>query len=130
MVSKSMAILYHFTDNENAASIIAGGFQDGVDGGVWFARHLDPWGERARSALLELRLDMTEGQLKAFEREVVADEEGGEGVDDFVKAADSEIESFLWHEIPAEIVNARGTVRLVPSDERSRLMIFGLDADE
>jgi hypothetical protein len=74
---------------------------------------------------------MTEEELKEFEREAVADEEFDHDIGEFVKVDDpADIERFLWHEIPAEIANSRGTVRLVPSDERRKLMTFGPDGDD
>src|SRR5262249_48364297 len=124
-------VLYHFTDREAAAAVLSAGFRHGEEGGVWLTRHLDAWGERARSALLEVRLDMTEDELKVFRQKAVADEKRDHEAGDFVKATDpAEVERMLWHAIPAEIVNARATVRLIPDNERHHLMVFGVDSDE
>ena len=49
---------------------------------------------------------------------------------DFVKVGDpQQVESFIWHEIPAETVNAKGTVRLLTSGEWHELSVFGVDAE-
>lgn len=103
--------LYHRTTGDGAESIPRDGFRDGEDGGVWFSRFLDCWGERGRH-LLVVSLDVTEEELAGWAHEAVADEVWDEGLGDFVKTdKPEEVERFVWYKIPAAVVNARGRVR-------------------
>jgi hypothetical protein len=122
----TMAIrLYHRTTDEAARSILACGFRDGADDppGVWFSRALDCWGERGSATLLEVMLDVSEDELASHLVEAVSDEVWSDAAGDFVPASEDDVERFEWYAIPAEILNARGKVRLIPTDERRRLEI-------
>jgi len=117
-----MAIrLFHRTTREGAEAILANGFRDGEDGGVWFSRYLDCWGEQGRH-LLEVLLDVSEDTLDAYAIEVVADEVCVDIEADIWESCDEdEVETFVWYKVPAAVVNARGTARRVPPDEITEL---------
>jgi hypothetical protein len=99
---------YHTTTEEAAASILVDGFRDGVGAylttdlrqGVWLSNV--PLGgneEATGDTVLEVNLDVTE--------------------DDMAPYAWVQDESFGYREwlVPAELVNTRGRVRLVPESE-------------
>jgi hypothetical protein len=114
--------LFHRTDA--IAPILTGGFRDGDDGGVWFSRVLDCFGQDG-SRILEVRVEMTEESLAAFAIEVVEDEvedENGE----FVKDEEGQNEHFVWFKIPAAVVNSCSSVRQVTLSEAREM----LDEDE
>ena len=119
--------LYHRSDDEAAAAILAGGFRDrsepddGGRFGVWFSRHLDCWGEQGRH-LLAVSTDFDETELSAYAVEAVADEVWDYSVGDFVPCAADDVERFTWYEIPAAIINARGHVRRISAKE-ARLLL-------
>lgn len=109
--------LFHRTALEGAAAIPVEGFRDGEDRFVWFSKYLDCWGEPGRH-LLEVMVDMTEDEIEAYTRNWVADEVWDETLNDFVTVEDaSMIERFVWHGIPAAVINPRMTAREV--DPRS-----------
>ena len=113
-----MIQLYHRTTREGVAVIPAEGFRDGEDGGVWFSQYLDCWGERDRHLLI-VDLDVTEQELASYAVEVAADEEWDEAAGDFVPIADERfVERFTWYKIPADLVNARGKVRMASPADR------------
>jgi hypothetical protein len=107
-----MIRLFHRTTREAVASILAEGFRDGEDGVVWFSPALDCMGEQGRY-LLEVRIDLTNQELAEFAAEVQM-EKWDEVTDSFIP---SDKPSPKWFQIPASIINARGSVRLVPPTE-------------
>lgn len=110
--------LYHRTSASNAKAILQDGFKDGtghyltddLHSGVWLSNFpLDcnegAWGD----VLLEVALDMTEGELAAYEWP----EEG---------------KTYREWLIPAVIVNANATARIVDDEGElpSRFKLDGL----
>jgi hypothetical protein len=104
--------------------IVAEGFRDDPDEprGVWLSPLLDCWGERGRT-LLEVTLDLSEDEIRPFVVEAAADEVWDDEAGDFIKANEIDVERFTWYAIPADVVNARGRVRLIGEDERRRLAL-------
>jgi len=109
--------LFHRTTLEGSQAIPADGFKNGDDGVVWFSRYLDAWGNRGHF-LLEVITSIGVDELEAFAQSAVADEVWDEAVGDFVQTQDEEsIERFIYYAIPADCINGRCTVRLVPASE-------------
>jgi hypothetical protein len=120
--------LFHRTTREGVPSILATGFRDGDDGGVWFSPYLDCWGEQA-GHLLEVMLDVTSDELAVYVVEGQADEEWSDAVGDFVRSDnEDEIERFVWYKLPAELVNRRGRVRHITSRKEKCDIDYGLDS--
>ena len=70
-----MIPLYHFTSNEAAKAIIASGFRDGEDGACWLSPSaMNPMGEQSRQSLLEVCLDIREGDLEKYRVDVVEED--------------------------------------------------------
>lgn len=114
-----MTTLYHFTSREGAASILARGFV----GDIW----LTPiphtaYGEQARSVWLDVTFDGPEEHLGQYRREVT--EEEIDGVTDEPVPGD-QVATFVWYEVPAEVVNTQARVRTVEEEERHRLWLEG-----
>jgi hypothetical protein len=110
--------LFHIAKPDAVAPILADGFKDGDDGGVWFSQYLDMFGESG-SKLLEIMLDMTAEELAAYPVEVpfgkVPGQEPGP--------------SLTWHKIPANFVNRRRLqIREITSQEEVSKIECGLDS--
>ena len=120
--------LFHRTTCEGVPSILADGFRDEDDVGVWFSQYLDCWGERG-GHLLEVMLDIAPDELAAYVVKGQADEEWSDTVGDFVRSEnEDEIERFVWYKIPAELVNRRGRVLQITSSEEKLEISYGLDS--
>jgi hypothetical protein len=106
--SPSMATLFHRTTAERAKAILESGFRDarGFDGldveGVWLSDvplDSNDFGRLDRNILLAVTID----EAELVDLEVV--EEGAEG------------RRYREWLVPAELINAKGKVRVVPKEE-------------
>lgn len=109
--------LFHRTTAEGAEDILREGFRAGPRGDVWLSRNNNAWGVNGRR-LLEVLLEIGEDELEVFGKDAVVDEDYDPETGEWSPTPDGGFVMRLrWYEIPADLVNARGTVSEV--DPRS-----------
>lgn len=114
-----MITLYHFTSKLGLQQILAHGFVDGDDGLVWLCEHpTQELGARDRSVLLAVSLAFGAEELKAYR--VPVEYEPCDEDDPEWNWCPTDVVFFA---IPAMILNPSCSVRIIPAEERRRLVM-------